>query len=80
MYATACTLARTQRLIDERGANACERELDLCDLFIIEAGRRFRAARDSLQSAQDGVRRRVAAHVRADGGYAVTDAILETND
>jgi acyl-CoA dehydrogenase family protein 9 len=80
LYATICTLSRTQRLIDERGAEGCGRELDLCDLFVVEAGRRFRAARDSLQSAQDGVRRRVATQVRADGGYAVTDAILETND
>jgi hypothetical protein len=56
-----------------------ERALDLCDLFVVESGRRFRAARDSLQSAQDEVRRRVAKQVRADGGYGVTDAILETN-
>ena len=58
----------------------CERELDLCDLFVVESGRRFRMARDSIQSAQDEVRRRVAQRVRADGGYTVTDAILDMPD
>jgi len=98
LFATACVLARTQRLVDETGIDSTretptegakrpreeqragsERALDLCDLFVVESGRRFRAARDSLQSAQDEVRRRVAQQVRADGGYGVADAILETN-
>jgi acyl-CoA dehydrogenase family protein 9 len=79
LFATACVLARTQRLVDAAGASARERELDLCDLFVVESGRRFRTARDSLQSPQDEVRRRVAQQVRADGGYGVVDAILETN-
>jgi hypothetical protein len=65
--------------VEERGVEGCERELDLCDLFVVESGRRFKTARDSLQSAQDEVRRRVAKQVRADGGYGVTDAILETS-
>lgn len=79
LFATACVLSRTQGLIDARGADACAYELDLCDLFVIEAGRRFRAARESLQSPQDELRRRVARHVRADNGYSVPDAILEAN-
>jgi acyl-CoA dehydrogenase family protein 9 len=77
LFATACTLARTQTLIDERGAERCGRELDLCDLFIVESGRRFRTARMALQSAQDETRRQVAQRVRSDAGYGVTDAILE---
>jgi acyl-CoA dehydrogenase family protein 9 len=77
LFATACTLARTQTLIDERGAEQCARELDLCDLFVVESGRRFRAARDALQSAQDETRRQVAQRIRSDAGYGVTDAILE---
>ena len=80
LFATACTLARTQTLIDERGAEQCGRELDLCDLFIVESGRRFRTARSSLQSAQDETRRLVAQRVRSDAGYGVTDAILEVAD
>jgi acyl-CoA dehydrogenase family protein 9 len=80
MFATVCVLARTQRLVEARGVAGCERELDLCDLFVVESGRRFRAARDSLQSAQDEVRRRVAQRVRADGGYGVVDAILEARE
>jgi acyl-CoA dehydrogenase family protein 9 len=77
LFATVSVLSRTQRLIDERGETACARELELCDLFIVESGRRFRAARQSLQSAQDETRREVARHVRDDAGYGVSDAILD---
>jgi hypothetical protein len=76
LFATACVLARTQQLLAERGEEDCERELALCDLFVIEAGRRFRASRLAIESAQDELRRTVARHVRADGGYGVADAIL----
>ena len=78
LFATACVLARTQSLIDSSGVEKVDRELDLCDLFVVESGRRFRAARLSLQSAQDETRRRVARRVRSDAGYHVVDAILET--
>jgi hypothetical protein len=80
LFATACVLARTQHLIETRGADACAYELDLCDLFVIEAGRRFSAARDSLQSPQDETRRSIARRVRADAGYHVPDAILEAKE
>jgi alkylation response protein AidB-like acyl-CoA dehydrogenase len=77
LFATACTIARTQRLIDERGADDSARELDLCDLFVVESGRRFRTARDAIQSPQDETRRKVARRVRSDAGYQVPDAILD---
>jgi len=76
MFATACVLARTQQLVMERGAESCERELALCDLFVVQAGRRFRESRLLIQSSMDEARRTVARHVRAAGGYGVTDAIL----
>ena len=76
LFATACVLARTQVLLAERGEEGCERELALCDLFVIEAGRRFRSNRLALECAQDELRRAVAARVRDDGGYGVDDAIL----
>ena len=76
LFATACVLARTQRLLEERGAGACATELDLCDLFAIEAGRRFRASRIAIQSPQDETRRAVARGVRESRGYGVTSAIL----
>ncbi|MFI5256687.1 MAG: acyl-CoA dehydrogenase family protein [Gemmatimonadales bacterium] len=76
LFATACVLARTQRLLDERGAAACAHELDLCDLFVVEAGRRFRASRIAIQSPQDETRRAVARGVREAGGYGVTSPIL----
>ena len=77
LFATACVLARTQSLIDELGAEGFERELDLCALFAVESGRRFRAARQALLSPQDETRRHVAHHVRGDAGYGVKDAILD---
>ena len=76
MFATACTIARTQRLLDERGEDGCQRELDLCDLFIVESGRRFRRSRGAIQSRQDEGRRAVARGVREAGGYAVPSTIM----
>jgi acyl-CoA dehydrogenase family protein 9 len=80
LFATACVIARSQSLIDERGVEACEREITLCDLFCVEAGRRFRASRKMLDGRGDEVddtRRSVAASVRTGHGYFVTDAILD---
>jgi alkylation response protein AidB-like acyl-CoA dehydrogenase len=80
MYATACTIARTQRLIEERGAEAAAREIALCDLFCVESGRRFRTSRlavDPRDSEVDDRRRAVAAAARAAGGYFVADALLD---
>ncbi len=78
LFATACVLARTQSLLAERGDAGCARELALCDLFVVESGRRFRANRLTLQSAQDELRRTVAAQVREAGGYGVEDAIVRS--
>ena len=80
LFATACVIARTQSLIDERGVEKCEREITLCDLFCVEAGRRFRASRKMLDGRGDEVddtRRSVASSVREGKGYFVTDAILD---
>jgi acyl-CoA dehydrogenase family protein 9 len=76
MFATACVIARTQQLLQERGEAGCANELALCDLFIVESGRRFRASRGALQSAQDELRRVVARAVRDAGGYGVVSTIL----
>ena len=84
LYATAAALARTQRLIEERGVERCERELALCDLFCVEAGRRFRDARNALDASEDEVddtRRAIAAAVRSTAGYIADDTIMdETGD
>ena len=77
LFATVSVLARTQALLEERGVEGCERELELCDLFCVEAGLRFRQHRQMLDSAPYDARRAVAARVRADGGYGVVDALLE---
>ena len=78
LYATVCVIARTQRLIEERGIDAVTKELDLCDLFCVSAGRRFKGNRLALDSADDDTRRAIAAAVRTAEGYFVEDALLES--
>jgi alkylation response protein AidB-like acyl-CoA dehydrogenase len=80
LFATACVLARTQQLLDEKGEEDCEHELALCDLFVIEAGRRFRTARLAIQSPQDETRRTIARQVREARGYGVEDTLLRGDD
>ncbi|HEY6089565.1 MAG TPA: acyl-CoA dehydrogenase family protein [Gemmatimonadaceae bacterium] len=80
LFATACVIARTQSLIDDRGVETCDREITLCDLFCVEAGRRFRTSRNMLDGRShevDDTRRSIASSVRDGRGYFVTDAILE---
>jgi alkylation response protein AidB-like acyl-CoA dehydrogenase len=80
LYATVCTLARTQQLIDEQGAEESAREIELCDLFCVESGRRFRANRialDAREAEVDDRRRAIAAAAREAGGYFVRDALLD---
>jgi len=80
LFATASVIARTQSLIDDRGIENCDREIALCDLFCIEAGRRFRENRSMLDSREeeiDETRRGVAGFARKGKGYFVTDAILD---
>ncbi|MDQ6886413.1 MAG: acyl-CoA dehydrogenase family protein [Gemmatimonadota bacterium] len=77
LVATAAVLARTQRLIETRGLEHCERELTLCDGFCVAAGRRFRHNRLTLDGGEeDETRRSVAGMIRSAGGYFVEDAIL----
>ena len=81
LYARTTTIARTQRLIDERGAEACAREIALTDLFCIESGRRFRAIRLELDGdageSMDELRRDIAARVREEHGYGSSDALMD---
>ncbi len=81
LYARTATVARTQRLIEERGVDACAREIALTDLFCLQSGLRFRAARAELDGesgdAIDALRVRVAGTARADAGYASSDALLD---
>jgi hypothetical protein len=80
LYATAATLSRTQRLIEERGIAGCTQELALCDLVCVTSGHRIRDQRLALGGREDQVddtRRSIAASVRAAGGYTVIDPVLE---
>jgi len=81
LYARATTIARTQRLIEETGAEGCAREIALTDLFCIESGRRFRAIRMELDGdageAIDDLRRDIAARIRSEHGYGSSDALMD---
>ena len=81
LYACLTTLSRTQRLIGECGADACSREIALTELFCVQSGRRFRALRMELEGdageSIDTLRRRVAATIRTDAGYASRDALMD---
>jgi acyl-CoA dehydrogenase family protein 9 len=80
LVATASVISRTQSLIDERGLEQCEREVQLCDLFCVESGRRFRTNRMALDGREEDVdttRRDVAGSMREEKRYFVKDAILD---
>jgi alkylation response protein AidB-like acyl-CoA dehydrogenase len=81
LYARCTTIARTQKLIDERGVDACAREIALTDLFCLQSGRRFRALRDELDGkageAIDDLHRGIAQRVRDENGYTSSDALLD---
>ena len=79
LFARAATLSRTQKLIDDRGADACAHEISVCGMFCVESGRRFRGNRNALDEREeelDGHRRSIAATVRAAGGAVTPDPVL----
>jgi len=80
LLATICVISRTQSLIEEKGVDGCARGLELCDLFCVESGRRFRNNRLALSGHEEEVdttRRSVAGVVRKEKKYFVQDAILD---
>jgi acyl-CoA dehydrogenase family protein 9 len=80
LYARTATISRTQRLIEEKGVNSCARELDLCDLFCVTSGRRFRDLRLALEDGGetlDGRRRSIAQTLREEAGYRIPGALME---
>jgi alkylation response protein AidB-like acyl-CoA dehydrogenase len=79
LFATACVISRTQALIEENSAEACQQEMALCTLFCVDAGRRLRSARESLNGREeeiDAIRRQVAEYMREQQDYFVEDTIL----
>ena len=82
LVATASVLSRTQSIIERGTAQEADEAIQLCGLFCVESGRRFRDARNLLDSSEDDVddaRRSVAAAVRTAKGYMVEDALLKAD-
>ena len=81
LFATACVISHTQSLLQlDDGKEAGHAGL-LCDIFCVDSGIRFRAARVALAGGSAGLlddeRREVARTVRRDGGYGIADSILD---
>lgn len=79
LFATACVISRTQSLLEASDEPTSARALALCNLFSVESGRRFRAARAALDGREDELddaRRSIAAAVRGAGGYGMPDPII----
>lgn len=80
LWARAVTIARTQRLIDERGVDAVSHELSLCGVACVESGRRFRANRDAIDAREEEIdrhRRAIAERVRHAEGAVQGDPVLD---
>ncbi len=83
LFATASVISRTQSIIERGAAAEADDAIQLCGLFCVDSGRRFRDARNSLDSSEDAVddaRRNVAKVVREGGGYVVAGALLERSE
>lgn len=79
IFARVCVISRTQSIIESGDAAQSALALELCELFSVESGRRFRAARTALDGREtdlDDTRRSIAAEVRARGGYSLPDPII----
>ncbi|HEY4350985.1 MAG TPA: acyl-CoA dehydrogenase family protein, partial [Paraburkholderia sp.] len=82
LYARVATISRTQKLIDERGADGTAHEISLCALFCVESGRRFRGNRNALDSHEeeiDNLRRGIAKAVQQAGGAVQGDPVLNAD-
>jgi acyl-CoA dehydrogenase family protein 9 len=81
LFATACVISRTQSLLESGDEAESARALPLCNIFCVESGMRFRAARDALSGGSAGLidddRRTAARTTREDGRYATPDSILD---
>lgn len=80
LFARAATLARTQREIEVRGADAAAHEISVCGIFCVESGRRFRTNRHALDAREEELdehRRAIARRVRDGGGLVTRDPVLD---
>lgn len=81
LFATACVISQTQRLLEVGREREASNAILLCDIFCVESGIRFRAARVALAGGSagsiDDERREVSRAIRRDAGYALPDSILD---
>ena len=81
LFATACVISRTQSLLSSGEDAQSGEALNLCDIFCVDSGLRFRSARVALSGGSSGAvdekRKDVAATIRRDEGYGIPDAILK---
>ncbi len=81
LFATACVISYTQSLLAAGNESVSSQATLLCDLFCVESGLRFRAARVALAGGSAGLiddeRKEAARAIRRDGGYGIPDSILD---
>jgi alkylation response protein AidB-like acyl-CoA dehydrogenase len=81
LFATACVISRTQALLTASDGADTDNAVRFCDIFCVESGLRFRASRVALDGGSSGEvddeRKDAAAAIRRDGGYAISDSILD---
>ena len=64
-------LARTTGLIEERGVEKCELEMELAEGYLQQAKRRIRASLDEMSKNEDELRKSIANTVAEAGSYPV---------
>jgi len=81
LFATACVISHTESLLETGDDEDREHAIALCNIFCVESGLRFSAARDALAggagSAIDDERRAAAGMIRRRRGYTIPDSILD---
>jgi alkylation response protein AidB-like acyl-CoA dehydrogenase len=81
LFATACVISHTQSLLEAGDEGDPDHAIALCNIFCVESGLRFSAARDALAGGAagsiDDERRAAAGTIRRRGGYTIPDSILD---
>jgi acyl-CoA dehydrogenase family protein 9 len=71
LFGLTSVLARTTGLIEERGVEKCELEMELAEGYLQQAKRRIRASLDEMSKNEDELRKSIANTVAEAGSYPV---------